>query len=75
MTQFDKNFNDDFKVSLAIHPQSHAARGQVQFCYNLIANINQTDIFEPYLHKKTDMTKQKVFTKRKNLTSCYDNMQ
>ena len=37
--QYDKIFDDDSILFLAIHPQSDSARGPVQFCHNLIANV------------------------------------
>ena len=39
LIQYDENFDDDSKIPFVIHPQSDPARGQVQLCHNLIANL------------------------------------
>ena len=39
LIHYDKNFKDDYILPVVIHPQTNPARGQVQFCHNLIANL------------------------------------
>ena len=37
--QTDINFDDDSILPFVVNPQSDPARGQVQFCHNLIVNL------------------------------------
>ena len=41
MMQYVEVFNHNFMLSFVIPPQSDPARGQVQFCHNLIANLSE----------------------------------
>ena len=40
MIEYSKNFDDNSILPFFIKPQNDPSRGQVQFCYNLIRNLN-----------------------------------
>ena len=39
MIEYNKNFDDKSILTFFIKPQNDPARGEVQFCYNLIVNV------------------------------------